>query len=422
MEHFITAIHINHVRHLKDIDIPLSSEKRQHLILTGRNGSGKTSVLDALKLYLMLYPCNEYEMNFYSQFFSKNPPLINHRIIKNLTLPPVPNMMVSEDLLPDPLPRKTGILVDFSTSTSTLQSEINAGNFIIAYYDAEREFSAENIGYIENITLKDSYRIDEHPGQDFVKYLVSLKTKEALYRISNQNEKATEIEDWFRKIENTLRKIFSDPHLMLNFDIENLAFYISETGKEPFSFDTLASGYAAVLDIVADLIIRMGKNYRGRFDVPGIVLIDEVDAHLHLSLQKDILPLLTGLFPRIQFIVTTHSPFVLGSAENTVIYDLEKNLRISGDEGLSNLTYSGIVEGYFGSSELSNNLECMYQNFLELSRKESLSQTDYEKLGELITYLDAVPSFLTLRIAVDYKAKKMELLQRLKARVHNDKI
>ena len=56
MEHFITAIHINHVRHLKDIDIPLSSEKRQHLILTGRNGSGKTSVLDALKWYLYLYP------------------------------------------------------------------------------------------------------------------------------------------------------------------------------------------------------------------------------------------------------------------------------------------------------------------------------------------------------------------------------
>lgn len=56
MEHFITAIHINHVRHLKDIDIPLSSEKRQHLILTGRNGSGKTSVLDALKWYLYLFP------------------------------------------------------------------------------------------------------------------------------------------------------------------------------------------------------------------------------------------------------------------------------------------------------------------------------------------------------------------------------
>ena len=257
--------------------------------------------------------------------------------------------------------------------------------------------------------------MSEHPGQLFVKYLVGLKTKEALYRTSDQNEKAKEIEDWFRKIENTLRKIFSDPHLMLNFNIENLAFYISETGKEPFSFDTLSSGYAAVLDIIADLMIRMEKNHSGSFDAPGIVLIDEVDAHLHLSLQKDILPLLTGLFPRIQFIVTTHSPFVLGSAENTVIYDLEKKLCISGDKGLSNLTYSGIVEGYFESSDLTKTLEKKYRRFQELSRKEVFDDDDYEELSSLEIYLDNVPDYLALSVMADYKREKVELEKRLEA-------
>lgn len=52
MEHFITSVHINEVRHLKDIEIKLNPEKRQHLILTGKNGSGKTSVLQAMKDYL----------------------------------------------------------------------------------------------------------------------------------------------------------------------------------------------------------------------------------------------------------------------------------------------------------------------------------------------------------------------------------
>ena len=52
MEHFITSIHINEVRHLKNIEIKLNPEKRQHLILTGKNGSGKTSVLRAIKDYL----------------------------------------------------------------------------------------------------------------------------------------------------------------------------------------------------------------------------------------------------------------------------------------------------------------------------------------------------------------------------------
>jgi ABC-type glutathione transport system ATPase component len=52
-ELFITKIDIKNVRHLKDISIPLSTETRKHLILTGKNGSGKTSVLNAIRDYLM---------------------------------------------------------------------------------------------------------------------------------------------------------------------------------------------------------------------------------------------------------------------------------------------------------------------------------------------------------------------------------
>lgn len=46
---FLTGIEIKKVRHLQNISIPLSAEKRKHLILTGKNGSGKTSVLERLK-------------------------------------------------------------------------------------------------------------------------------------------------------------------------------------------------------------------------------------------------------------------------------------------------------------------------------------------------------------------------------------
>ncbi len=46
MEHFITEIRISRLRHLSGIVISLNPEQRQHLILTGKNGSGKTSLLD----------------------------------------------------------------------------------------------------------------------------------------------------------------------------------------------------------------------------------------------------------------------------------------------------------------------------------------------------------------------------------------
>ena len=48
-------------------------------------------------------------------------------------------------------------------------------------------------------------------------------------------------------------------------------------------------------------------------DVSGIVVIDELDAHMHIKLQMDAAPLLIAMFPRIQFIISTHSPiFLLG--------------------------------------------------------------------------------------------------------------
>ena len=52
MQHYITEIKINQLRHLSDISISLNTENRQHLIITGKNGSGKTSLLLAVQKYL----------------------------------------------------------------------------------------------------------------------------------------------------------------------------------------------------------------------------------------------------------------------------------------------------------------------------------------------------------------------------------
>lgn len=91
------------------------------------------------------------------------------------------------------------------------------------------------------------------------------------------------------------------------------------------------------MEIVSDLIMRMEAQSRMRasFDLEGIVLIDEVETHLHLELQKKILPLLTKLFPNIQFIISTHSPFILNSLRDVVIYDLERKTLVT--EGMQNL-------------------------------------------------------------------------------------
>lgn len=92
----------------------------------------------------------------------------------------------------------------------------------------------------------------------------------------------------------------------------------------------LSSGELALLSLFGE-ILRQGDNIRNNIQlnqIEGIVLIDEVDMHLHIKLQKEILPELFNLFPNIQFIVTSHSPFLnMGLAdtleERSQIIDLD---------------------------------------------------------------------------------------------------
>ena len=96
------------------------------------------------------------------------------------------------------------------------------------------------------------------------------------------------------------------------------------------SIFNLSSGESAILCLFGELL-RQADNYRKNIQlnaVTGIVLIDEIDKHLHIKLQKQILPLLLRIFPNVQFIVSSHSPFLnMGLAENLLersrIFDLD---------------------------------------------------------------------------------------------------
>ena len=96
----------------------------------------------------------------------------------------------------------------------------------------------------------------------------------------------------------------------------------------------LSDGYRSVLSITFELIRQLTIFYpsedvfandrKGNYfiDLPGVVIIDEIDAHLHPTWQQEIGNTLTRLFPKIQFIVTTHSPLVCRAAEKGTIWRL----------------------------------------------------------------------------------------------------
>ena len=103
----------------------------------------------------------------------------------------------------------------------------------------------------------------------------------------------------------------------LHMEIDPPRFMVTiETGgkSEKLALDQLSGGYRAVLALAADLAWRMAQgnpHLEDPLESEAIVLIDEVDLHLHPSWQQRILDDLTRTFPNAQFIVSTHSPQVL---------------------------------------------------------------------------------------------------------------
>lgn len=376
---FITDLTIEKVRHLENIEIPLCKDELKHLIITGKNGSGKTSVLDAVALLLSSISRHGRSLIAYNEKQCRG---------------------------------NNGICLQLNISLQEIQALFKKGIFILAYYESDRVFQAQIPQHVEKVQLEKYYEIGDVPRLNFVKYLLDLKMTEALASTSGKTEKAAQIRAWFEKLQDLLRGIFEADSLALEFDEETFLFSIHEPGKEPFGFNELSSGYAAVLDIVVDIIMRMEMqtNRTFRFDIPGIVLIDEIETHLHLELQVKILPFLTTIFPNIQFIVTTHSPFILNSLENAVIYDLQNHSLVK--NGLADIPYDGIVEGYFRADKLSASLKKKFQRYKTLVQKNRLSDEDFAEIARLELFLEEIPDYLALDIATEYRKLKLDFESR----------
>lgn len=89
--------------------------------------------------------------------------------------------------------------------------------------------------------------------------------------------------------------------------------------NESLHYNTLADGYKSVISWLTDLIFRL--DYMPREGQENFTLfLDEIDIHLHPAAQRRILPVIQKLFPKAQIFLTTHSPFVVGSIDNAWVY------------------------------------------------------------------------------------------------------
>ncbi len=106
--------------------------------------------------------------------------------------------------------------------------------------------------------------------------------------------------------------------------------YVFRRHGSDLPFDALSDGYRTYIGWVADLLyhISMGAPYGTKLvDARGIVLVDEVDLHLHPDWQTTVVPTLAETFPKLQFILTSHSPLVAGTLHRRSVRTLIRDPR-----------------------------------------------------------------------------------------------
>lgn len=246
----------------------------------------------------------------------------------------------------------------------------------------------------------------------FEDYLVSQKTAQAFAespRIGNNPGEAKSINAWFEKLENDLQELFEDTSLKLHFDYGAQSFYIRQQGKTQYRLQQLSSGFSSIFSIYATLLTKIQLSSNAIDDVYGVVLIDEIDAHLHVSLQRKILSFLTKSFPKIQFIVSTHSPFVVSSVRDAVIYDLSTLEQV---EDLSMYSYESILSGLFNTAPVSEVLKDMIVDLgdMMLSPDIDISKLEHyvREIGEHEQHLDSESAFFVKKARLIINKNKKE--------------
>ena len=363
---YLQSLVINDAYAVKNLTVPVFQEGQEfkHLILTGQNGSGKTTVLRGLV------------------------EVLHHDSISNVTaemqITNIRNAIRSGQHPQDRISRFQNQIDNLNKVRPVFKSNdsslyIGLGiirtQIIISFFEATRKVQVRDVATIAREDELEKQLLqpqpDQSPAEFFKQYLVNKKVFQVFDTMEGKSEGAKQQEQFFAKLEVTLAKIFGDSDTKLEFVRENFEFYINLSDGRRFTFNQLSAGFSAFLSILTELLMRtdllrkQANDYT--YDPCGFVLIDEPETHLHLEMQYQILPLLTDLFPNLQFIVATHSPAVASSIKNATVFDLSSK-QVIGDQAAGS-SFSELMLTHFGvRDEYSNVADAIIKRINELTQ------------------------------------------------------
>ena len=181
----------------------------------------------------------------------------------------------------------------------------------------------------------------EHPDSSFDRRTRQEESETVRYQsvagLFDNNVDLTPLSSWLPNLESKDKKRFREVVELIDRLLPESSFFTGKLGeKGEFLFDingvdmpfnALSDGYRAYIGWITDLIYHLSSHAPNRktklTDVRGLVLVDEIDLHLHPAWQRSVISSLSSHFKNLQFVLTTHSPLVAGSFHKESIFFLE---------------------------------------------------------------------------------------------------
>ena len=374
---------------------------RQLTVLVGKNGSGKTTVLEAIAIALGTW------------FVGFN--IVNAKGINKRTDPlrkayqigatddvqtqfPVeieawgkikeskdPTLHWKRELYTPTGTMTTKDAKEIVEYAAEYQKAISEGRTdiylpIVAYYGTGRLWDYHRQKRIDvfKVSSRTNGYIDCLDGTANVKLMMDwfqIMTINKYQRQEENLESNPELDTVYLAMEKCLKNLsgYSDVKIRYNMGTQELDVYYSEQDKQRMRIplNQLSDGYKGMISLVADIAYRMATlNPQLGTEVlikgDGVVLIDEVDLHLHPAWQQKVIDNLMDIFPKVQFIVSTHAPAIISSVKTDTLRILSDKEVCLTDNQVYGKDVNSVMKEIMGVNDRPDQFVKLFEQFYRL--------------------------------------------------------
>lgn len=394
----VKELTLHNFRGIKDLHLVFNTQHNV-VVLVGVNGVGKSSILDCIILLVKYYKgvC-EHHHNFDSTPIDPEKLILDSDINAN-QLKTINQIEASFDELS--VKWKIGKIVDrFPYHTIQSLAKLAALKKTI---DKLHKRSTTNITYNEqsNIVYHCFYYFANRQalyfrifGDDETEDIINFHDFSEWFKDTEDLENERRLSDNLNYRHPVLESVRLATYSLLGQEYNDLRFkrdinkITIKKLEQEIVIDLLSDGEKSLLAMVGNLSRRLSdwhNNLENPLEAEALVLIDEIELHLHPAWQRSIIPRLTKTFPNCQFIVTTHSPQVLSHVDPECIHILDydgDNVVVKRPENSFGLDSNRILEDILGVPKRPQEIQ---DEMLELFR--SINDNDLERAKEIVQKL-----------------------------------